>query len=284
MKNTCTPQSSFLALAGLVLTIVPTFAQTITSFENPANGSYTNGTTVIGKTDSSAGGAWSLFSGAPGDITSSNINPLQGSLAVRINDQSTSTASGAFLATPNANTLFSAPFVFQLSFAIDSVSAGTGSQVQVYFGNNVVGDSNHWLRIVYNDGILQICTGNGSTDTAVNVGAYTSYSNLGQYVTFSLTVDPLTHKYTDASIAGTLSSQNVTSALLASNAGTIPWTASGGVNPGNYLGLVIGGNDTAVVDFDVYSLTAVPESSTSLLLGMGVALPLLRAFRRYKRA
>lgn len=280
MKKSRISPPSLLALLCLGVSALPAFSQVVTSFENPANGTYANGTTVIGKTDTATGGAWTLFSGSSADIISSNANPLEGSLAVRINDASASSASGAFLAAPNANSLLTSPFTFEFSLAIDSVSAGTGSQVQVYFGNNVIGDSNHWLRFTYNDGNLQIVTGNGSTDTAVNVGAYTSYSALGDYVTFSLTIDPTTHKYTNAVVSGTLLTQDVTASILASNAGTIPWTASGGINPGNYVGVVIGSNDTAVVDFDVLRVVAVPEPQTALLFGLGIAFPLFRAMGR----
>lgn len=253
-------------------------SQVLTSFENPANGTYTNGATVIGKTDTSTGGAWSNFSGNSADMYSSNAHPLAGVLSVRLQDADAlgSLATGAHLQVPNASSLLTSPFTFSLSMAINSVSAGTGSQVQIYFGQQLVGDGNHWLRAVYNDGNLQIVTGNGSIDSAVNVGAYTTYSPLGSYVTFNLTIDPSTHKYTSATISGTLSSADVTSTVLASNGGTIPWTSSAG-NPGTTLGLIIGSNDTAVVDFDV--LSVVPEPSTAALLGLA-ALALGYTIRR----
>lgn len=260
--------ASFIALSAF--SVPESRASVVTGFET-SNGSYANGSTVIGVNDTTFGGAWASF-GTGGSVTASNASPDSGLLALRINDSSTSQATGAVVNIANASAILGQEFTFKFSLNIQSISAATGSQVQVYFGQNLVGDGNHWLRFVYNDGNLQVVTGNGNagSDTAVNVGAYTTYSPLGSYIDVSLSLDPATHKYTGVSIAGTLTSANLTSTVLASNGGTIPWTSSAG-NPSAFLNLLIASNDTGVVDFDSVGVSAIPEpSSFAAIAAVGV--------------
>lgn len=257
-------------------------AAVITGFE-ASDGAYVNGSTIISVNDTTFGAAWTSF-GTGGTVTASNALPKSGSLSLHIDDSSTSQATGAAINIANASSLFTQPFTFQFSLNIQSVSTGTGSQVQIYFGQNLVGDGNHWLRFVYNDGNLQVITGNGNanSDTAVNIGAYTTYSPLGSYIDISLSIDPTTHKYTNVSIAGTLLSADVTATVLASNGGTIPWTSASG-NPLSHLNALIASNDTGIFDLDSIGVAAaIPEPSTSAALASLGVLGIVALRRRHR--
>ncbi|PAW79499.1 MAG: hypothetical protein B9S32_02875 [Verrucomicrobia bacterium Tous-C9LFEB] len=248
------------------------------SFET-TDGPYVNGSSIGGKTDSSIGGSWSSVSGA----VSSNVNVLDGSLAIRATDTSTSTSAGGTMSWTNAASLMTSPFTFQFSLAIASdYSVGTTNQVQVYLGQAQAGDFNHWASVYFDEGNFKMATGNGTTDSWVGLGSYTTYSNYGEYVTFSLTIDPTTKKFTNVTVDGTKTAvpSSFTTAVQASNGGTIPWNSASGT-PSNQMLLITGGNDTVTVDFDAFSITsAVPEPSAwALLLLASALLPLRRRFK-----
>ena len=263
-----------LAAAGITGLQNASAAIVTSSFET-TDGTYSNGTTVIGKTDSSLGGSWTGLFGSVSDtssVISSNADPYQGALSIRITDASSSTAYGAQAPISTLGSMLSAPFTFSLAMNIQSGSADSGV-AQVYFGNATVGNGQHWLRFGYNGttgGTFYMTTSNGTgTYGNVNLAQYTTLSPFGEYVRFDITIDPTTMKYTSVILTGTLTSVDVTSIVLASNGGTLPWNASL-ATPGNYVSLIAGTAPTGVVDFDL--LTVVPEPSTAALLSGGLLL------------
>ncbi len=258
------------------------------SFET-TDGSYVNGASIQGKTDTSIGSAWTNV----GNANSSTANVYDGSLAIRVTDTSTTNSSGATTAWTNADSLLLSPFTFKFSMAVGAdVSDGTGNQVQVYLGQPVAGDANNWTKVVYDDsavdgvrnGVLRISTGTGAanSDYGVNLGLYTAYSAFGEYVTISITIDPTTMKYTSVTVDGTLTANPVdlTTTVQASNGGTVPWTSTLGT-PSDQMLIVTGGNDTGTFDFDAFSITsAVPEPGTWAMVVLAmILLPLLRRRR-----
>lgn len=258
----------------------------VTSFET-TDGAYANGTTVIGVSDNKLGGTWTdLFNtvGTAGTINASNALPASGSLALGFTKSSNTSALGAAINAANTSSLFAQAFTLNFSLNIGTISASTGSQVQLSLGQSTSSDGNHWTRFVYNNGTLQLVTGTGAatSDTAVNLGSYTSFSPLGSYINVSISIDPATHKYTNVSIAGTATSQNLTSAVLASNGGTVPWTSSLG-NPSASLLAFMGSNDTGTVYFDNISVSAIPEPGSFALLAGG-AIGFVAVSRRRRRA
>lgn len=285
MKTLSLLRACFLACVAVGLVSAPAAS---TSFET-TDGSYVNGASIQGKTDTAIGSAWSNV----GNANSSTANVYDGSLAIRVTDSSTTNSSGATTAWTNADSLLLSPFTFKFSLAVGAdVSDGTGNQVQIYLGQPVAGDANNWTKVVYDDsnidglqnGVLRICTGTGAanTDYAVNLGLYTAYSAFGEYVTFSITIDPTTMKYTSVTVDGTLTANPVdlTTTVQASNGGTLPWTSTLGT-PSDQMLIVTGGNDTGTFDFDAFSITsAVPEPGTWALLVIAmILLPLLRRRR-----
>lgn len=245
-----------------------TRGQVVTGFET-TDGSYVNGGSLTGVTDTSAGASW----GSAASITTSNLNPYQGAQAVRINDTSASLAGGDSLNLVNSASLLNAPFRFKVSFSVvTGYSAGTNLQFFLEYGGTGAANNKDWVRINFDNDILRLYTGDGLGGvTGANLGLYTAYSDFGSYVTFDLIVDPTTHKYTQVVVSGTKTSTNWTN-IITSNAdgGTIPWTVSAG-NPGTMLNLITGSNDTILVDVDALSVTAVPEPGSMALLFMGVA-------------
>lgn len=267
--------------AVLILSGGSSAALAVSSSFETTDGTYVNGSSIGGKTDSSIGASWTSVTGA----VSSNANVLDGSLAIRVTDSSTSTSSGGTISWTNAASLMTSPFTLQFSLAIASdYSVGTVNQVQVYLGQAQAGDFNHWASVYFDEGNFKMATGNGTSDSWVGLGSYTTYSNYGEYVTFSLTIDPTTKKFTNVTVDGTKTATptSYTTAVQASNGGTIPWTSASGTPPNQML-LITGGGDTATVDFDAFSITsAVPEPSAWALLLLAVALWPLR--RRLKSA
>lgn len=256
----------------------PLAAQITTGFET-TDGGYTNGATP--GSDTSAGSSWAGIT----STVASSANPFSGSLAVRITDSSASAAAGAKLNLVNSSAVLTDEFRVKFSMSVGSdISAGTGNQVWVLFGQDFVGTGNHWFRLNYDDGTLRLYTANGSGGGyfGVNLGTYASYSPLGGYVSFDITIDPTTHTYTNVSISGSLLTADKTSVVAASNGGTIPWSGAGA--PGTMLNILTGGNDLGTVDFDALSVTAaIPESSTSALVFGSIATCCAMLRRRRSR-
>ncbi len=270
--------SFFLVLGIVLLGCGGASALAVGSSFETTDGTYVNGSSIGGKTDSSIGASWTNVTGA----VSSNANVLDGSLAIRVTDSSASTSSGGTISWTNAASLMTSPFTLQFSLAIaGDYSTGTTNQVQVYLGQAQAGDFNHWASVYFDEGNFKMATGNGTSDSWVSLGSYTTYSNYGEYVTFSLTIDPTTKKFTDVTVDGTKTTvpTSLTTAVLASNGGTIPWNSASGTPPNQML-LITGGNDTVTVDFDAFSIaSAVPEpSGWALLLLASALLPLRRRF------
>lgn len=266
-------------------------AQVASSFEATSNGNYVDGASVFGKNDTSLGGTWAQFGSTntdAGTVTSSSVEPKDGLLSVRVaHTVNNATALGAKINATNASSLLSSAFEFKISINVQTISTPTsGGQVQLYFGADVVGDDNHWLRLTVNSSnadlslaTVTMVTGTGTgTFHSVSLGRYTDFApgGLGNYLDFDVKIDVATHLYTSVLINGI----DRTSVIQASDGGMIPWK---GTTPGSMLNGLTGSNDVATVDFDAVSITAVPEPSSLVLVGLGVC-GLLGWRRRVRRA
>ncbi|EIP98531.1 hypothetical protein OpiT1DRAFT_02988 [Opitutaceae bacterium TAV1] len=274
-----------VARAALVLgslALLPSLrAQVLTGFE-VSNG-YTDATSVVGVNDSGIPGsaAWESQGNA---ASTSSANPLSGDLALRIlRTAETAGSSGAKIDLSGAGVDFTSGTVtLGFSMAISNYSAGTGNQVQILFGNNTInpGGSKYWTSLIFSDGVLYLYRDNSglSNNTGVNLGAYTTYSALGGYIDFSISFDPVAKTYTNVTLTGTETSADLTSSF----AGTaLPWLSGTAGDPGQWLTLVVGGNDIVTVDFDNLSLSSIPEPSAfALCAGLAGLVAVLSIRRR----
>ncbi len=279
MKTKTHNLASLARTAGAILALtitVPVQAQVFTGFE-PANG-YTNGQTVYSPAVNDPGipgnAVWQDMGGA----IASSANPQSGELALRIQSDGTKvfgTKIDLSAAGINWNDA-AAPVEFSFGMAISSYSAGTTNQVMVYLGDNLVlpGGAKYWTTLIFSNGDLFLYKGNASSNnSAVNLGAYTTYSDLGEYITFNITFNPVTKTYLSVSLSGTNSSVDLTSTFAGV---TIPWYPSTPASPAQWLQFLVGGNDVVTVDFDNLSLANIPEPSMAALLGSALVLLAVR--------
>lgn len=263
-----------------------------TSFET-TSGSYTTGSTVIGVHDTGLTGtaSWSALFGSTSAMVITDTAGMvkTGTQALQITDSTTSSAYGASYNLTGAVN-YSNPFT--LHFALNVASyGGTGNPVQFYLGDNSTsaGSKAYWTAGFLSSGFLYLYEASsvgGSSATAYNMGAYTTYSPLGNYVTFDITIDPTTHKYTGVTISGTTSGAVDKLSTLTSQpgAGEIPWLNGSGTNtaPLNYFVVAAGGAGTATFAIDDLSISNVPEPQSVTLLALaagGMALACLRRRR-----
>lgn len=281
-----------MTLAGMPVALQADFS---TGFET-SNGAYTAGSTVMGVDDTSAPGTntWSahLGSATPSAMIITNANPQSGTQALQIND----TYSGAGLAfAPSINLTsaaanFSAPFKVSFGMNLQSVSAGTGNQIQMYFGAKTTdpggtGGGRYWTGLLYNNGALNLLYDTSTTSIGnFNAGNYTTYSSLGNYVTFDITIDPVSKKYLGFVVTGANTTNDFTSSVSSL---TLPWvpgsTVGGlvaGADPDYYLMFVTGSEDTALVNFDNFSISNVPEPTAWALVAASAVATLGYRLRR----
>lgn len=247
----------------------------VTGFETTSG--YGTNTTVIGVHDTAAPGtnAWTkLFTGADSIVTSSTAHPQTGSQALTFDKTDDSVAIGVTL-TLGSSVDLTQPFTMEFALSINSVSAGTGNQAQIYLGapNTTAGISPFWTRVTYDNGMLKVMVNNaaGTGVGTVDVGNYTTYSNLGDYINFSISIDPATMKYTNVSIAGSLSSADVTATVLASaSGGTVPHLTTAAIDMGTNVTFVSGTND--LINMNIDNLQVIPEPTAAVLVCAGLIL------------
>jgi len=251
----------------------------ITGFETSSG--YGTNASVIGVYDTAApsGNLWFNTFSLPANnpkMISSTANPQTGSQALRLTNDGTSGALGASIQLGTSVDVAN-PFNIHFAMALNNISAGTGNQMQVYFGfaNAQAGIESYWMTLLYNNGDLFMQV-NNSTNNGVDIialGAYTTYSALGSYISFDLAIDPTSNKFTNVQLTGSLTSANLTSTVLASpSGGTIPHLSA---TPNTIFSFISGGNDTITADFDNLQITAVPEPSAVGLLVFGAAAVVL---------
>ena len=262
---------------------LPAQAQIITGFET-TNG-YTNGQTVyspaVNDTGIPGAAVWQDMGGA----FASSANPQSGDLALRIQSDGTK-VFGTKINLSTAELVWNdpaAPINLGFGMAISSYSAGTTNQVMIYLGDNLVlpGGAKYYTALFFSNGDLFLYKGNATgNNTAVNLGAYTTYSALGEYINFDITFNPVTKTYLSVTLTGTNSSIDLTSAFAGV---TVPWYPQTSAEPAQWLQFIVGGNDIVTVDFDNLTLANIPEPSAAALLGASAVL-LLAAARRRRRA
>ena len=258
----------------------------VTGFETTSG--YGTNTTVIGVHDTAAPGtnAWTkLFTGADSIVTSSTAHPQTGSQALTFDKTDDSVAIGVTL-TLGSSVDLTQPFTMEFALSINSVSAGTGNQAQIYLGapSTAAGTDPFWTRVTYDNGMLKVMVNNaaGTGVGTVDVGNYTTYSNLGDYINFSISIDPATMKYTNVSIAGSLSSADVTALVLASTSGgTVPHLTATAVEMGTNITFVSGSND--LINMNIDNLQIIPEPTSAALACMGLILAVSTLHRRRAR-
>lgn len=256
-----------------------------TGFET-TDGYTSGGGTVISVTDSSSGTAWQSVSGFSSGVATSTLSAQSGSMALRLNDSSTTGGLAASLDLASAVN-FSAPFTLQFSLSITSVTAtSAGSGLGIWFGN--VSNSNsakEWTHLVYDSAtgnlVLYVSNSAGNSSQAVTLGAYTSFATFGDYMTFSLTIDPTTHQYTNITLSGSLQTLDLTSTVAAVNNGTIPWVSTTAGDPGSNLWFSTG--SAAALTAYIDNVSIVPEPGMSVLLVTAVSF-LLWARRSGRRS
>lgn len=236
-------------------------AQFVTGFETHQSSSspgYTTNATLIGVQDIQApeGKTWTRLFGSDSAMTVVSTLPAGGTKAFCINDQTSTSAQAAFLDLAEVPGLpFDQPFTVSFSMSVESVSASTGNQIQVYLGapSTSLGSAKYWTALIYDNGQLRLHVGNaaGNNTQAVSLGQLSEYVNGTGYLTVRITIDPTLKKYTRVEVSGSKKSTNHTEAVQAVHGGTLPWIpASGPQAPESKLLFVTGVNDLVKVRFD----------------------------------
>lgn len=290
------------------------FAQTTVNFDS----GYSAGSTVIGVDDPSLPGTatWSNLFTSSSFTTASSTLPRSGSLGMQIDTSGTGTgagnATGARIDMAGAGVAFAdptKPIRFSFSMNIESMSAGTGSQLTVSFGAgdlSVIGNNGaavttnystkYWWGLVVQDtgagGVMNFykSSASGNSGQVTNIGSYTSFADLGTYLTFDIVIDPVAKTFTSLTLTGSVGG-NLQSTAISSIAGTtVPWsfgtlnTSNPGADPLQFFRAQVGGNDLVKVHFDdiaVANVSSIPEpASAALLFALAASAPALSARRR----
>lgn len=274
-------------LVGLALCGAPLSAQILTGFET-SNG-YTGGASVIGVNDSGIPGsaAWTAVAGFSATTPfASTANPQSGSMAWRLDRTvATTGAVAARIDSSGAGVNFAGdPIAVSFGLSINSFSAGTVNQLQIYLGDADINPAGgrYWSTIIFTDGSFHLykATADGTGNTAVNLGAYTTYAPLGSYITFSLAFNPVTKTYTSLSLSGATSSASFSSTIAGER---LPWRPNLAGEPGKFLTFVAGGNDVIQADLDnlsISNISSIPEPAQASLFAAAAATALAVSRRR----
>lgn len=270
-------------IAGLLLAGAPLSAQILTGFET--SDGYTAGASVIGVNDSGIPGsaAWTAISGFSATTPfASTANPQSGSMAWRL--ERTGSTSGAVASRINISDagvdFAGAPISLSFGISINSFSTDTTNQFQIYLGDADINPTagRYWTTIIFNNGSFYLykATADGTANTPVNLGAYTTYSPLGSYITFDMVFDPVAKTYTDLSLTGSVSSASFASTIADER---LPWRPNLVGEPGKFLTFVAGSNDLIQVDIDNLSISNIPEPAQASLIA-GAVFAAFAATRR----
>lgn len=247
------PGRRFLRLRG-VLDSGPTYTS---GFESSSG--YVAGYSVAGIDDLLLKGAatWAPVTRSAYSPAASSANPRSGALALRLQKPaSENTPVGVMLPLGEGGLDFGRRITFGFSVAINSYSAGTGNQFQVYLGDGqsfFPGGAKFWTALVFNEGEILLYKSQGAGSNAqVSLGHCASYAAAGRYLTFTIVFDPARKVYERVTISGPAGSADFTSAL---SGATLPWLPGTPGDPPPLLMFLAGTNDALNVDIDDIVLT-----------------------------
>lgn len=246
-------------LASLLIPLAG-FAGTI-SFDGPE---YAAGQTVIGVNDSAIANSavWQLYQGASSAVTASSSNPAAGAKALRIVDDSATTACITYLDTAGEIVVNEASRTFSISFDIrlSGTHASTGTlQAQIQFGRAAASswnDFKSWLHLDLNGNDIRFFVyDQAAPDRKKPVVVAQNTAN--QYTRVSVVFDAIEKTYASVVINGV----DVTHRVRAVNGGALPWRGLADLpgNPDFNFWVTTGTDDRLILDLDNVRIAQTAE-------------------------